>query len=32
VLDHTEGFRVLFNRERRRDLGLYYLRVFGERR
>ena len=30
VLDHTEGFRVLFDRERGRDPGLYYLRVFGE--
>jgi Protein of unknown function (DUF3500) len=30
VLDHAEGFRVLFDRERGRDPGLYYLRVFGE--
>ena len=30
VLDHTEGFRVRFDRERGRDPGLYYLRVFGE--
>ena len=30
VLDHTEGFRVLFDRERGRDPGLYYLRVFGD--
>jgi hypothetical protein len=30
VLDHVEGFRVLFDRERGRDPGLYYLRVFGE--
>ncbi len=30
VLDHVEGFTVLFDRERGRDPGLYYLRVFGE--
>lgn len=30
VLDRTEGFTVLFDRERGRDPGLYYLRVFGE--
>lgn len=30
VLDHAEGFRVLFDRERGRDPGLYYLRVFGD--
>src|SRR4051794_30249250 len=30
VLDHTEGFRTGFDRERGRDPGLYYLRVFGE--
>ncbi len=30
VLDHVEGFRVMFDRERGRDPGLYYLRVFGE--
>lgn len=30
VLDHTEGFRVRFDRERGRDPGMYYLRVFGE--
>lgn len=30
VLDHAEGFRVLFDRERGRDPGQYYLRVFGE--
>lgn len=30
VLDYTEGFVVSFNRERGRDPGLYYLRVFGE--
>ncbi len=29
VLDHTEGFVTLFDRERGRDPGLYYLRVFG---
>lgn len=30
VLDHAEGFTVRFDRERGRDPGLYYLRVFGE--
>ena len=30
VLDHTEGFVMRFDRERGRDPGLYYLRVFGE--
>ena len=30
VLDFTEGFVVQFGRERGRDPGLYYLRVFGE--
>ena len=30
VLDHAEGFVVRFDRERGRDPGLYYLRVFGE--
>ena len=30
VLDHVEGFRARFDRERGRDPGLYYLRVFGE--
>ncbi len=30
VLDHAEGFRVRFDRERGRDPGLYYLRVFGD--
>ena len=30
VLDHTEGFVARFDRERGRDPGLYYLRVFGE--
>jgi len=29
VLDHTEGFVTDFARERGRDPGLYYLRVFG---
>ncbi|WP_250030020.1 DUF3500 domain-containing protein [Paractinoplanes maris] len=29
VLDHTEGFVTRFDRERGRDPGLYYLRVFG---
>lgn len=29
VLDYTEGFVVRFDRERGRDPGLYYLRVFG---
>ena len=30
VLDHTEGFTIMFDRERGRDPGLYYLRVFGD--
>ncbi|MGY1711875.1 DUF3500 domain-containing protein [Geodermatophilus sp. SYSU D00758] len=30
VLDHVEGFTTRFDRERGRDPGLYYLRVFGE--
>ena len=30
VLDQTEGFVARFDRERGRDPGLYYLRVFGE--
>lgn len=30
VLDHHEGFVSRFDRERGRDPGLYYLRVFGE--
>ncbi|MEU4693766.1 DUF3500 domain-containing protein [Actinoplanes sp. NPDC023714] len=30
ILDHTEGFVTRFDRERGRDPGLYYLRVFGE--
>ncbi len=30
VLDHTEGFTVSFGRERGRDPGMYFLRVFGE--
>lgn len=30
VLDQTEGFTTMFARERGRDPGLYYLRVFGE--
>ncbi len=30
VLDHAEGFVTLFDRERGRDPGLYYLRVFGD--
>ncbi|MDN5933872.1 MAG: DUF3500 domain-containing protein [Pseudonocardia sp.] len=30
VLDRTEGFVATFGRERGRDAGLYYLRVFGE--
>src|SRR5947209_1874541 len=29
VLDRVEGFRARFDRERGRDPGLYYLRVFG---
>jgi uncharacterized protein DUF3500 len=30
ILDHAEGFVARFDRERGRDPGLYYLRVFGE--
>ena len=30
VLDYTEGFVARFDRERGRDPGMYYLRVFGE--
>jgi hypothetical protein len=30
VLDRTEGFVATFGRDRGRDPGLYYLRVFGE--
>ena len=30
VLDRVEGFATRFDRERGRDPGLYYLRVFGE--
>jgi hypothetical protein len=30
VLDHVEGFTATWSRERGRDPGLYYLRVFGE--
>ncbi|HEX5908740.1 MAG TPA: DUF3500 domain-containing protein [Propionibacteriaceae bacterium] len=30
VLDYIEGFRASFNRDRGRDPGMYYLRVFGE--
>ncbi len=30
VLDQVEGFTVLFDRDRGRDPGRYYLRVFGE--
>src|SRR3954454_11310842 len=30
VLDHAEGFVTRFDRERGRDPGLYYLRVFGQ--
>lgn len=30
VLDHAEGFARTLGRERGRDPGLYYLRVFGE--
>jgi hypothetical protein len=30
VLDHVEGFTMTFGRERGRDPGMYYLRVFGE--
>lgn len=32
VLDRVEGFVVRFDRERGRDPGLYYLRVFGDPR
>jgi hypothetical protein len=30
VLDYVEGFKASFGRERGRDPGMYYLRVFGE--
>ncbi|NHA66832.1 DUF3500 domain-containing protein [Phycicoccus flavus] len=30
VLDRVEGFAAIFDRERGRDPGLYYLRVFGD--
>jgi hypothetical protein len=30
VLDHTEDFTIMFGRERGRDPGMYYLRVFGD--
>ena len=30
VLDELEGWGVSWNRERGRDPGLYYLRIFGE--
>jgi hypothetical protein len=30
VLDYIEGFAASWNRERGRDPGMYYLRVFGE--
>jgi hypothetical protein len=30
VLDYIEGFKASFNRERGRDPGMYYFRVFGE--
>ncbi|QKE84412.1 DUF3500 domain-containing protein [Arthrobacter sp. NEB 688] len=30
VLDRVEGFVTIFDRERGRDPGLYYLRVFGD--
>lgn len=30
ILDHTEGFTVLFDRDRGRDPSEYYLRVFGD--
>ena len=30
VLDYMEGFKASFNRDRGRDPGMYYLRVFGE--
>ena len=29
VLDYTEGFQASYDRERGRDPGMYYLRVFG---
>jgi len=32
ILDHLEGFVMRFDRERGRDPGLFYLRVFGEPR
>jgi plasmid stability protein len=30
VLDHSENFTITFDRERGRDPGMYYLRVFGD--
>src|SRR5829696_983992 len=30
VLDYTEGFKASYDRERGRDPGMYYLRLFGE--
>jgi len=30
VLDRTEGFTAMFGRDRGRDPGMYYLRVFGD--
>ena len=30
VLDYVEGFKASFSRDRGRDPGMYYLRVFGE--
>ena len=30
VLDYIEGFKASFNRDRGRDPGMYYLRVFGQ--
>lgn len=30
VLDHVEDFMIMFDRDRGRDPGRYYLRVFGE--
>ena len=30
ILDHTENFTTLFDQERGRDPGRYYLRVFGD--
>ncbi|MDQ1632140.1 MAG: hypothetical protein QOC80_2112 [Frankiaceae bacterium] len=30
ILDHVEGFTTRFDRDRGRDPGLYYLRVFGQ--